>query len=51
VVPPTRRPAIRAAWLTTTANRKAMNRIQRENKRDDKQKDAHMAPGSACEEG
>ena len=27
------------AWLTTTANRKAIDRIRRENKRDDKQKD------------
>jgi RNA polymerase sigma-70 factor, ECF subfamily len=26
------------AWLTTTANRKAVDRIRRENKRDDKQK-------------
>lgn len=25
------------AWLTTTANRKAIDRIRRENKRDDKQ--------------
>ncbi len=30
------------AWLTTTANRKAIDRIRRENKRDDKQKEAHM---------
>ncbi|GAB3397885.1 sigma factor-like helix-turn-helix DNA-binding protein [Humibacter soli] len=29
------------AWLTTTANRKAIDRIRRENKRDDKQKEAH----------
>jgi RNA polymerase sigma-70 factor, ECF subfamily len=28
------------AWLTTTANRKAIDRIRRENKRDDKQKGA-----------
>jgi RNA polymerase sigma-70 factor, ECF subfamily len=28
------------AWLTTTANRKAIDRIRRENKRDDKQKEA-----------
>ena len=28
------------AWLTTTANRKAIDRIRRENKRDDKEKDA-----------
>src|SRR5215218_8930617 len=27
------------AWLTTTANRKAIDRIRRENKRDDKQKE------------
>ena len=30
------------AWLTTTANRKAIDRIRRENKRDDKQKAAEM---------
>ncbi|HEY4315142.1 MAG TPA: DUF6596 domain-containing protein [Actinomycetes bacterium] len=30
------------AWLTTTANRKAIDRIRRENKRDDKQKEARM---------
>ncbi len=30
------------AWLTTTANRKAIDRIRRENKRDDKQKEAHL---------
>src|SRR6266542_2430028 len=30
------------AWLTTTANRKAIDRIRRENKRDDKQKEAQM---------
>ena len=30
------------AWLTTTANRKAIDRIRRESKRDDKQKEAHM---------
>jgi RNA polymerase sigma-70 factor (ECF subfamily) len=29
-------------WLTTTANRKAIDRIRRENKRDDKQKEAQM---------
>ncbi|GAB2837163.1 RNA polymerase sigma factor [Lentzea nigeriaca] len=28
------------AWLTTTANRRAIDRIRRENKRDDKQKEA-----------
>ncbi|HEY9471694.1 MAG TPA: sigma factor, partial [Propionibacteriaceae bacterium] len=31
-----------AAWLTTTANRKAIDRIRRENKRDDKQQEAQM---------
>lgn len=30
------------AWLTTAANRKAIDRIRRENKRDDKQKEAQM---------
>jgi RNA polymerase sigma-70 factor (ECF subfamily) len=30
-------------WLTTTANRKAIDRIRRENKRDDKHKQAQMA--------
>ncbi|MCW6003999.1 RNA polymerase sigma factor [Micromonospora sp. CPCC 205371] len=30
------------AWLTTTASRKAIDRIRRENKRDDKQREAHM---------
>ncbi len=30
------------AWLTTTANRKAIDRIRRENKRDGKQKEAHQ---------
>ena len=30
------------AWLTTTANRKAIDRIRRENKRDDKQREARM---------
>jgi RNA polymerase sigma-70 factor (ECF subfamily) len=29
-------------WLTTTANRKAIDRIRRENKRDDKQKEAQL---------
>lgn len=32
-------------WLTTTVNRKAIDRIRRENKRDDKQKEAQMVPG------
>ncbi|HWD83437.1 MAG TPA: RNA polymerase sigma factor [Kribbella sp.] len=31
------------AWLTTTANRKAIDRIRRETKRDDKQKEAQMS--------
>jgi len=31
-------------WLTTAANRKAIDRIRRENERDDKQKEARMAP-------
>jgi RNA polymerase sigma-70 factor (ECF subfamily) len=30
------------AWLTTTANRKAIDRLRRENKRDDKQKEAQV---------
>ena len=30
------------AWLTTTANRKAIDRIRRENKRHDKHKEAHV---------
>ncbi|GAA0372998.1 sigma factor-like helix-turn-helix DNA-binding protein [Microbispora corallina] len=30
------------AWLTTTANRKAIDRIRRENKRDDKHKEAQV---------
>jgi RNA polymerase sigma-70 factor, ECF subfamily len=30
------------AWLTTTANRKAIDRIRRESKRDDRQKEAQM---------
>ncbi|MBB3724766.1 RNA polymerase sigma factor [Nonomuraea dietziae] len=30
------------AWLTTTANRKAIDRIRRENKRDDKHREARM---------
>ena len=33
-------PANPGAWLTTTANRKAIDRIRRENKRDDKQREA-----------
>src|SRR5580704_4513587 len=30
------------AWMTTTANRKAIDRIRREDKRDDKQKEAQL---------
>ncbi len=30
------------AWLTTTANRKAIDGIRRENKRDDKHREAHL---------
>ena len=30
------------AWLTTTANRKAIDRLRRENRRDDKQTEAHL---------
>ena len=30
------------AWLTTTANRKAIDRIRREHKRDDKQQEAQL---------
>ncbi|WP_433384085.1 RNA polymerase sigma factor [Actinoplanes sp. CA-142083] len=30
------------AWLATTANRKAIDRVRRESRRDDKQKEAHM---------
>jgi RNA polymerase sigma-70 factor (ECF subfamily) len=33
------------AWLTTTANRKAIDRIRRESKRDDKQKEAQLMYG------
>ena len=33
------------AWLTTTAKRKAIDRIRRENKRDDKQREAQMSYG------
>jgi RNA polymerase sigma-70 factor, ECF subfamily len=34
------------AWLTTTASRKAIDRIRRENKRDDKHREAQMLHGS-----
>jgi RNA polymerase sigma-70 factor (ECF subfamily) len=30
------------AWLTTTASRKAIDRIRRESRRDDKQREAQM---------
>jgi RNA polymerase sigma-70 factor (ECF subfamily) len=33
------------AWLTTTASHKAIDRIRRENKRDDKQKEAQLLTG------
>jgi RNA polymerase sigma-70 factor, ECF subfamily len=36
-------------WLTTTANRKAIDRIRRENKREDKQKEAQMVYDDAVE--
>ena len=36
-------PANPGAWLTTTANRKAIDRIRRESKRGDKHKEARMA--------
>jgi len=35
-------PANPGAWLTTTATRKAIDRIRRENKRDDKHKEAQL---------
>ena len=38
-------PASPGAWLTTTANRKAIDRIRRENKRGDKHKEAQMVYG------
>jgi RNA polymerase sigma-70 factor (ECF subfamily) len=38
------------AWLTTTANRKAIDRIRRENKRDDKQKEAQLLYGDDARE-
>ncbi|MFC3983478.1 RNA polymerase sigma factor [Streptosporangium jomthongense] len=37
------------AWLTTTANRQAIDRIRRENKRDDKHRKAQMAYGDPPE--
>ena len=30
------------AWITTTANRRAIDRLRRESRRDDKQKEAQM---------
>jgi RNA polymerase sigma-70 factor (ECF subfamily) len=36
-------------WLTTTATRKAIDRIRRENKRDDKQREAQMSYGDPPE--
>ena len=41
--PPDGVPPNPGAWLTTTATRKAIDRIRRENKRDDKQKEARMS--------
>ncbi|MFL6101009.1 MAG: RNA polymerase sigma factor [Actinomycetales bacterium] len=35
-------PPNRGGWVTTTANRKAIDRLRREHKRDDKQKQAQM---------
>jgi RNA polymerase sigma-70 factor, ECF subfamily len=40
--PSTGVPANPGGWLTTTANRKAIDRIRRENKRDDKHKEARL---------
>ena len=37
------------AWLTTTANRKAIDRIRRENKRDDKHREALIVTDAAFE--
>ncbi|EHR51133.1 putative RNA polymerase sigma factor containing a TPR repeat domain [Saccharomonospora marina XMU15] len=37
------------AWLTTTANRKAIDRIRRENKRDDKHKEAQLVYDDSVE--
>ncbi|MDQ2588219.1 RNA polymerase sigma factor [Saccharothrix yanglingensis] len=39
-----------AAWLTTTANRKAIDRIRRESKRDEKQREARMVHGAGPRE-
>ncbi|WP_053205393.1 RNA polymerase sigma factor [Jiangella muralis] len=38
-------PANPGAWLTTTANRRAIDRLRRESKRDDKQKEAGLVFG------
>jgi RNA polymerase sigma-70 factor (ECF subfamily) len=38
------------AWLTTTANRKAIDRIRRENKRYDKQTEARLVHADAAPE-
>src|SRR5262245_24374185 len=38
-------PANPGGWLTTTARHKAIDRIRRENKRDDKQKEAQILYG------
>ena len=35
-------PANPGAWITTTANRRAIDRLRRESRRDDKQKEAQM---------
>ncbi len=35
------------AWLTTTASRKAIDRIRRENKRDDRHREAQMRYGDS----
>ena len=37
------------AWLTTTANRKAIDRLRRENRRDDKHTEAHLLYSAAPE--
>lgn len=37
------------AWLTTTANRKAIDRLRRESRRDDKQTEAHLLYSAAPE--
>ncbi|WP_285724471.1 RNA polymerase sigma factor [Psychromicrobium xiongbiense] len=38
------------AWLTTTANRKAIDRLRRENKRDDKHREANRMYGDPASE-